>query len=361
MIALNKKIYSAIGFLIALAVIFTISIFLSPQVAKGKTDQALIALGIDPQFLPQPEQRWGAILYKDVSFDADSISTVKNLIVQYNPLWTLYTRRLHKLTLDQLSIIGEWEEDEAQPLSFSGWTPPEIARMLNAPVNQISIRNAQFSMLTPVMGGLTLNFDFAGSLNGRTMNFQSHFKSAQKFISFTAGANGSVTKDHTNIAFKIDQGKYESPSSHVRATRANGDLTLMKDKNESVRISGALKIGGLNLIDTPWQNATAKIEKKGRALELQTDAKSLGVTGLDLKLNYEQDAEPPVYGELRAANGQVLKQYLQSQSLKIPDQQLQELSRLSDIQIKLVYDKDMQKIQYKSNAPNASWNNFPLN
>ncbi len=340
----------ALGSVLALGIGFVVlSFFLSAGIAESKTRSALRTLGFDTEFLPTAESKAAHVTYTDAPLDKDNISTVKNLDASYNPFSILVSRDLTVLAFDQLAVFGEWGP---AALDFSGWSgSTNIFEMFRIPAHRLRFSNASFSVLTPDLGGLSVNIDLEGALSGGKLGFQSHLKSAQKYISFTAGVNGIITPDFSNIDIEIDQGKFEVPEASVRATRLHGSVNVSKNKSETPVIRADLRAGGLSLLNLPWQNASATLESKDGTLKIDADAKSVGTENIELSLTIQKGpgAMTAISGSLHADDGAKLVEYLRQQGkFPLTESDIALLKNSKDLKIDFIFESTPEKkIKYK--------------
>lgn len=324
----------------------------APKVAKEKARLSLDILGLDAAFLPEPQSKWAHVFYNDIKLDKDEISTIKAIDISYNPFSILFTGRLNTLKFVNLNLIGEWNPQAQISVSFSGWTIPEnFQRIAAIPAQYIRMEKSKISILTPGLGGLSLDFDFNGTLNNKKLEFQSHLNSAQKYISFTAGATGILAHDFSNIDVEIDEGKFEMPEAHIRASRGHGWFNYTRDKSGSSKIMAELRAGGLTVLEMPWQNASATLEIKDGNIKTFSEAKSIGVEGIELGLNYQRDAGAAgmIYGSLHTDNGAALSDFLGEQSkITLPAADMTIIRNTQDLKADFAYEPG--KIKYRLNT-----------
>ncbi|MGB4106175.1 MAG: hypothetical protein WBK55_00080 [Alphaproteobacteria bacterium] len=358
-----KKIFVLAAVLLILpAVLYCAAAFIrAPAVAEEKARASLQIFGLDTSFLLAPESKWGHIVYKNISLDKDDISTIGSVDVSYNPFSILLSGRIDTLAFSGLNLIGEWNEETG--VNFSGWKmPSNIQVMATIPTRRIRFGKAKISVLTPEFGGLSLDFGFESSINGRKLEFQSSLKSAQRFISFTANANGIIAHDYSNIEIEIDEGKFEVPDADIRASRSHGWLNYARDKSGAVRLMAELRAGGLTVLDMPWQNAAATLELKDGNIKIFSDAKSVGVEGIELGLNLQQDAgkKSMIYGSVHADNGAAFADYLAGQhKIALPKADMTIIKHALDLKTDFVYEPG--KIKYRLNTmENAPVKEIPI-
>lgn len=349
-----KKISLAFILLITLlaALYCGISAIQAPNIAGKKAQLSLQILGLDAAFLPEPQSKWGHVVYNDVILDKDEISTIKAIDISYNPLSILLTGRLDTLSFTKLNLIGEWNPQAENSVNFSGWAMPNnFQRVATIPAQKIRLEQAKLSLLTPGLGGLSLDFDFDGDLNNKKLKFQSHLKSAQKYISFTAGASGVLAHDFSNIDVEIDEGKFEMPEAHIRASRGHGWFNYTRDRSGSSKIMAELRAGGITALDLPWQNASATVEIKNGNVKIFSDAKSIGIEGVELELNYQKNADETgmIYGGLHADDGKSLADYLGQQSkIILPAADMTIIRNAQNLSTDFAYEPG--KIKYRLNT-----------
>lgn len=353
-----KKIFLAFILLITLLAAFYcgIAAFRAPSIAQHKARFSLQILGLNAAFLPEPQSSWGHIVYNDIKLDEDEISTIKIVDISYSPLSILVTGQLNTLTFKGLNLIGEWDPAASFPANFSGWKiPNDFQRIAVIPAQNIRMEKSKISILTEGLGGLSLDFDFNGSFSDKKLEFQSHLQSAQKYISFTASASGIVAHDFSNIDVEIDEGKFDMPEAHIRASRGHGWFNFTRDKSGSSKIMAELRAGGLTVLDMPWQNASATLEIKDGNIKAFSDAKSIGIEGIELGLNYQQNAGTAgmIYGSLHADDGAALSEFLDEQSkITLPAADMTIIQHTQDLKADFAYEPG--KIKYRLNTmPNA--------
>jgi hypothetical protein len=350
-----KKIaYFIIGAaVLLLGIFFTASYVYAPKIAAEISIHSIKILGLETKFLPEPEKKWSSITYVGASFDKEDLSTAKRIDIKYNPFTILFSKRINILNFDHLELLGNWDIKSAEPVKFSGWNLSEnINRLSSIPVSQLSFKDAQISVLTPDFGGLALDFSFEGAVNNRKLEFQSHVKSAQKYISFAAGVNGIIARNYINIDLDIDQGKFEVPEANIRASRVFGWLNYSSEKPTGSSLLSELNAGGLTLLNMPWQNATATFEIKDGNLKIYSEAKSTGVEGIELALNLQKNsgARQILFGNLHAEEGKMFTDYLaEQQTITLPADELEKFSRMQDMKIDFLFEKGEpnNKIKYR--------------
>ncbi|MCE7885964.1 MAG: hypothetical protein DYH13_00450 [Alphaproteobacteria bacterium PRO2] len=349
-----KKISLAFILLITLlaALYCGIAAIQAPNVAAQKARLSLRILGLNAAFLPEPRSKWGHVIYNDIKLDEDEISTIETIDISYNPLSILLTGRLNTLTFKNLNLIGEWDPGASLPATFSGWKiPNDFQHIAVIPAQNIRMEKSKISVLTVGFGGLSLDFDFNGAFNDKKLEFQSHLKSAQKYMSFTASASGILAHDFSNIDVEIDEGKFEMPEAHIRASRGHGWFNYTRDKSGSSKIMAELRAGGLTVLEMPWQNASATLEIKDGSIKAFSDAKSIGVDGIELGLNYQKNAGAAgmIYGSLHADDGAALSAFLGEQSkITLPAADMTIIRNTQDLKADFAYEPE--KIKYRLNT-----------
>ncbi len=322
----------------------------APAAAEEKARASLEILGLDTSFLPAPESKWARIIYKNITLDKDDVSAIGSVDISYNPFSILISRRIDTLAFSGLSVIGEWNRETG--LSFSGWKMPSNFQVMSAiPAHRIRFEKARISMLTPEFGGLSLDFDFEGSFNGKKLEFQSNLKSTQRFISFAANASGVIAHDYSNIELEIDEGKFDVLDADIRASRGHGWLNYARDKSGAARIMAELRAGGLTVLDMPWQNAAATLELKDDNLKIFSDAKSVGVEGIELGLNLQKDAgkKSMIYGSIHTDNGEAFAGYLEEQKkISLPKADMTIIKHAQQLKTDFAYEPG--KIKYRLNT-----------
>lgn len=360
-----KKIFLAFILLITLlaALYCGGSATFAPKAAEEKARLSLEILGLNAAFLPEPQSKWAHVVYNDIKLDKDEISTIKTIDISYNPFSILLTGRLNTLTFKNLNLIGDWNPQGQIPANFSGWAiPNDFQRIAAIPADNIRMEKSKISVLTPGLGGLSLDFDFNGDFNDKKLEFQSHLQSAQKYISFTAGASGILAHDFSNIDVEIDEAKFEMPEAHIRASRGHGWFNYTRDKSGSSKIMAELRAGGLTVLEMPWQNASATLEIKDGNIKAFSDAKSIGVEGIELGLNYQRNAnaEGMFYGSIHADDGAAFSDFLGGQSkITLPAADMTIIRNAQDL--KADFACEQGKIKYRLNTmQNAPVKEIPI-
>lgn len=301
--------------------------------ADQKIREALNALGFDTSRLYEPYLSWQKLSYENVAFDKDSISTIKKIDVSYSPVSLLLFGKLDSITFEEAAITGDW----LSGLTFSGWKmPSDLSILAKLPVKRLSLEKANFSFLTEKYGGISVIIDMEGEIKNGSLDIESHISSSQKFISFVASATGVIGHGYSNIEAQIEEGKFEIPGGLLKASRGNGSLTFTKDKGESQKILSELQAGGLTVLGMPWQNASISIESSSEASNIVAEAKSIGIEGIELSLNFQKEAEKPVTatGSITAEKGGDLAAYLNEQkTLAIPSNDMSTIQNAENVTI----------------------------
>ena len=324
-----------------------------PKIAEEITLKSFSALGLKTEFLPQPEKKWAHFSYTDAPLDKDEISTVEKIEISYNPFIIILTKRLESLSISGLEVIGNQDKENPALVTFSGWDIPRGLRALSAvPVERLHFEKARISLLTPELGGVSLDFDFEGTRNGHALEFQAHLKSAQKFISFSASMNGIAAPNYSTLDVDIDQGKFEVPDADIKASRVFGWVNYADDKSGKPKIMSELNAGGLTVLGLPWQNATAALELKDGNLRIYSEGKSLGVEGIELSLNLKwlMNQKPIIFGEIHAEEGLALADYFAGQSaVAFPVEDLKKFGQTPNLKIDYVYKESEtgKKLRYR--------------
>jgi hypothetical protein len=339
----KTKILPLLALTVVLLAILSITAaaIISPLIASQKTLLSLQMIGLETQYLPAPKTGWGSITYSDAPLDKDGISTVKNITIQYSPFNILLSKQLSLVAFKDLNLFGNWTPGNVPPLDFSGWSLPHSPqKFANIPAQHIRFTDTQLSVLTPGLGGLSLAFDFEGSMHNERLEFQSHLKSAQKYISFSAGANGVIANDFANVDLDLDQGKFEVPEADIKVSRVYGWVNYTKDKSQN-KVMSELNAGGMTLLGLPWQGATAAIELNGTGFTISGDAKSTGVDGIELSMNLQKEGVSPlvISGSLHAEKGQLLADYLKEEKIfTLPASEIKTINAAQDLKIDFVFD-----------------------
>jgi hypothetical protein len=293
---------------------------LAPGLAESQSKKTLSNLGFDVTYLPEAKHQGSAILYTDVKLDPDAIGTIKSIKMTYAPFGLILGGRFKTIEMEGLNVIGSADLPallQARPLAadLTGWSPGKPEDVYGGfPTQLIILKNAQISLLTEEYGGVTFNFDFQARRKGNAAEFQSTLKTAQRSLSFSAKANGTIGQDLFFADLDIDQGKIELPDSDTKASRLNGWINLVKPADDALKISGELRAGGARLIGTPWQNASATLDFYKGESKILAEAKSIGVEGLELTLDLEkkQQQPPALSGSLHAESFSQVINYLKA-------------------------------------------------
>ena len=350
----GKTRFIVLSFLLTVLVFsgFCLCLAYGPGGAENAAGEALKILGFGEAKLPAPQRSWTHISYSDIKLDKDGISTIGKLDIGYNPFTILFSGRMEVLEIRNLGIIGEWDATGDPPASFSGWhIPPDFQSLATLPTRRIRIEQGKISLLTPGLGGLSVDFDLEGSLKNKKIEFQSHVKSLQKYISVVANCSGVIARDYSDIDVDIDEGKFDVPEAGIRASRAYGWLNYTRDKSGSIKTMAELRAGGLTVLDLPWQNASATVELNNGNLQIFSGAKSTGIEDIELGLNMQQGPGKAaiVYGNIHADSGAGLAEYLQQQpKIILPKADMTIIRHAEDLKADFTYDN--QKIRYRLNT-----------
>lgn len=325
----------------------------APKIAQETALKALATLGLETEFLSAPEKGWGRIAYAEAPLDKDGISTVKKIEARYNPFFITFAKRLESLSIGGMEVIGNQDKENLALIAFSGWDIPRGLRSLSGvPAERLHFDKARISLLTHTLGGVSLEFDFEGTRNGRALEFQAHLKSAQKYISFSASMNGIAAPDYSTVDMDIDQGKFEVPDADIKSSRVFGWVNYSDDKSGQPKIMSELNAGGMTVLGLPWQNATAAMEFKNGNLRIYSEGKSLGIEGIELSLNLKwlKDQKPIIFGDIHAEEGLALADYFAGQSaVAFPVEDLKKFGQTPNLKIDYVYKESDtgKKLRYR--------------
>lgn len=286
--ALGRKHYIWAGSIIAafLFLLCVLAFIVAPKLAHSKVVSGLAAAGFNTKFILKPQFAYGAILYKDVTFDQDAFSTVKYIKATYSPLMLVLTGKFSDLDIINMDISADWADEKMTSLRFVGWTPP--ADLSNVPLTtfkHITFTKARLSMLTQNAGGLSIFFDLHSTRNGKKTEYQGNIKSEQKFLSLIANSNGVVEGPRWYNDIEIIDGKFEVPSGDFKASRLSGWLNIAGGAKQPIKIMSQLRAGGITIYDLPWQAASSTLDFSNHDAKFFTEAKSVGYDGLELELN----------------------------------------------------------------------------
>lgn len=317
---LNRKRLAVIGTGISFILLTILYFSFAPDIAVRRSLTVLKNMGIDTSLFPAAEHKMGLVTYSNVNLDKDSISTIKSLKMSYTPFGLLILGRFKIIDIDGLSLIGEgdlWGILNGQDKSFSltGWQPANMEALYESfPTSLLVLKNTQISLLTEQYGGVSLNFDIQARRKGAGAEFQSTFKTAQRYLSLSGKGNGTLGKNLLFAELEIDQGKIEFPDNDTRATRINGWINIAKPVDDDVKLSGELRAGGVRLLGTPWQNASSTIEFYQGSSKILAEAKSVGIEGLELSLTHEQlgSETGTLSGSLHTESMAALMDYLEA-------------------------------------------------
>jgi hypothetical protein len=353
--ALRKTILINIVFVLVLsALIFGIMLFQAPGAAEKKARETLSLLELETSLLPRPQHSWGRIAYNNVSLDKDEISTIKKYEVTYSPFSILISGKLKSVTFENMNLIGEWDPFAPANVDFSGWKSLNQRALALLPTEKISFQKAKLSVLTPSLGGLSLDFDLEGSYDKNKLEFQSHLSSAQKYISFTGSARGVVTTDYTNIDVELDEGKFEVPETNIRLIRMHGWFNYTRDRSGAEKTMAELRAGGLTVLGMPWQNASATVELKDGGTKIFSEAKSVGVEEIELGLNLVQNPGKlvSINGDVHAPSGALLADYIANQTdFPLPAADMTIIKHANELKIDFAYvNGEPPKLQYRINT-----------
>lgn len=354
MFKLEKK---SISFLIyaftALILLSAATAFLlAPKIAHQKIISGLKSAGFNTAYIPKPQTAFGAMLYSDLRFDENSFTTLKHLRVTYNPFTLFLTRRFKTLDLIDLTLTGDWADENPESLSFAGWSlPSSTATIPLTSFDHISIKNTRLSMLTRTAGVVSIFVDAELSRKKNKMEFQANLKSEQQYLSLITSANGLIEGARWLADIEIAEGKFETPSEKVKATRLSGWAKLTSRPSGPPDIIGQFQSGGLSLYGTPWQNASATAEYKNGDLKVFTEAKATGADDVELELNMYKKSmvKTAVAGSVHADSPDSLQSYLAKhpQYSKIADD-LQSSKIASDANINFLVDDQYIRYELKN-------------
>lgn len=317
----RRKIFKFAAIGIGLAVLLGWLIFsYLPGVAHQKTLAALERAGFDTSFIGKPAAIPGALLYTDLVLDADQISTIKKLKIDYSPFGLLLFGHLKSADIYELSLTGELQDEGPLMLSVSGWKPQAVGLLLNAfPGDELSIRKSRISLLTKDFGGVTVEFDLQGTRKKNRFEFQSRIKSEQKRLSIIANMSGVAGPNYWNTDMEIEQGKIDLPYAETKLTRVNGWANLSQnDGSDPFKIMSELRAGGANILGFPLQNASATAEIKTDSYKIFAEGNSVGHEGTELSLNILKDpgnGPPHISGTVFSDHVPEFLTYLQSSDL----------------------------------------------
>ncbi len=308
---------SAIATLILFLVFFASAAYalfvLSPQIVQEQVVEKFGALGINVAALPAPQKRYGALRYTDAALDTEGFSTIKTLDIVYDPLKLLMLKKLDSIKISGLSMTGEIAEDGA--LSIAGWKNIPIPLSHERfELNKIDIADARLSLLTPFLGGITLNYDLQITKRKKNLELQGRINSEQKRLSLSAGISGHINnKNLWQTNFNIEQGRIEL--ADIKASRVISNIQISNNNGAEPKLFAEFTAGGISMHNLPWQNASGSIEGTPFNYKILIDAKSTGAEGVELSLNAEKALNRPaaLMGNLHAENAAALVKYLQNQ------------------------------------------------
>lgn len=287
----------------------------APGIARTKTIEALDNVGINTAQLHNPAVRYGAIRFENIALDKEKFSTIKTLDIKYAPVKLLLFREINTLKLYGLNLTGEISEDGA--LSLAGWENRKIdLHTLRNTFKTLDIEGARLSLLTPHLGGITLNYDLQLIRRAQYLDFKGRVDSEQKTLSFTSRFSGNVTNHGLwQATFDIDQDRIDF-GPH-KASRISAKAQISGETNTPAFFLVEFTAGGLSLYDTPWQNASGTLERVNNTYSLLIGAESLGYDGIEMTFNAEKPLQGPakVSGVLHAENMAALLEYLKALKL----------------------------------------------
>ena len=273
----NKKTISVIaGSILVLAIIGGFLALKSADFVDGKIRKSLTEYNINQQLLPEPEKRFGAIRYKNISLSEEGETAIDTLTLTFSPFnWAT----IESINIDGLFLSGEI--DINGKLSIKGID--KLSLNPSDKIKTISIKNANFSLLSAHLGGIRGTMNISAAREDNVLVWSGNIDSRQDQFELISKFNGQMNENSSWINdFEIENAKLER--STAKFTRTFGSASWQGDDTGWKKLTAELNAGGFTAKQSAWKNAGITIEANPKGIKYTIGAKSVGLEELELNI-----------------------------------------------------------------------------
>ncbi|MEM7680174.1 MAG: hypothetical protein AAF182_04150 [Pseudomonadota bacterium] len=305
-------------------------------VIYSKTAQALSNMGFSTLSLPTPQIKTHQALFSDIKLDPEGFSEIKYILLEYDPLTLLSGGSIESVKVVGLSLTGEIKNFAASDtsLGIAGWNRSQmnIGGLSQGSV-LVEFKDTQLYLLTEEFGGLSIESDIQLRPTSESTDIKGHINTRQKYFGFESKISGFIKNpDLWQIDFEMNNGRITLDT--LESSRISGNTKISYTPAEGLSLFSKLDAGGLSLLDTPWQNASSTIEYQNNIPSIFLGAKSIGVEGMELSLQYQPEEDTSWAGAINAPNINAFLTYMDQQGLVFSrDETLEQLSDIDNIEI----------------------------
>lgn len=301
--------------------------------------QIIEEIGFEYVTLPPIQLRINQALYSDIQLDREGFSTIKFLLIDFNPIDLVLNHRISGIQLLNTALTGELSKDQKLTIAGHNNIMPKLKSLMRHPP-LIEIKNLDIDLLTEEFGGVSISTSLQARPKDKDLDIQGHIETKQKDVAFNGNLSGFFSSpDLWTIDIEIDTGRINLPT--LKASRVSGTTKITHAPNAGLSLISKLDAGGLSIYDTPWQKGSATVEYENKDLTLFLGAKSLGVEELDLSVQYEPGNQTQWLGTINAPNLNTFFTYMDKQGLTLErNETLTALNDIDNIDIEFVIEHD---------------------
>jgi hypothetical protein len=293
---MKKIVFIVVLLIIAvIAIIFGLSYYV-----QNKSLNALKSTGLTIHTIDSIEKTFGVIRFENIALDQDNISTLERYQTSLTEKNRLFAN------VDNLKLVGEWNDNTVQISGFNALNFPFT--LADLPIQTVYFKNSSLALLTPVLGGVTLNADGQLTHLKGGVEIQSRMTSDQKNLSLNASLSGTITRSDWTIEGEIDQTKINWPPYHAYLSRAHGTFSANQSRSDNWQYFAQINAGGLSLFETPWQNCALTLERRGEYDRIFLTANGIDNEAMELNIT---KAGSLVEATVYAPDGETLVSFLE--------------------------------------------------
>jgi len=307
-----------------------------------KAQQVFTNLGFNEVQLSAPQVKTHQALFSNIKLDKEGFSEIKHILIEYDPITLLTEEKMQAIRIVGATLTGEIKNATSANTTFgiAGWSKDTINPLsLNQGSTLVELRNCSLTLLTEEFGGIEIKSDLQLRPTAETTDIKGHLDTRQKHFGFDSKISGFLTSpDLWEIDFEINAGRIKLET--LSSSRISGNTKITYTPAEGLNIVSKLDAGGLSLLDTPWQNASSTIEYQNGQASVFLGAKSIGVQGMELSLQYQPEETPGWTGAINAPNIKTFLTYMDAQNLTFSrDKTFNKLGNIDNVEIQFALPK----------------------
>lgn len=311
---------------------------------------ALKNMGFNETTLPAPQIKTHQALFSNIKLDSEGFSAIKYILIEYHPLALLMNQEIDAIHIVGATLTGEIKNATSDNTSvgLAGWNKDTMnITSLHQGSTLVELRDFSLTLLTEEFGGLEIEADLQLRPTENSTDIKGRLDTRQKYFGFDSKISGFLTSpDLWQVDFEMSAGRIELDT--LSSSRISGTTKLSFTAAEGLSIFSKLDAGGLSLLDTPWQNASATIEYQNNQASVFLGAKSIGVQGMELSLQHQPEESPGWSGAINAPNINTFLSYMDAQGLVFSrDEAFDQLDDIDNIEIQFTLPKqDSEFVTY---------------